>query len=142
MEEVKKGLWGTCGNPRRDVANQRRVLVWSLIWAVAVLANAAAIRTEWLPGRSMELAAAAATSLVSVGVLWAYQRYLRETDELRQRIELEALAFTVGVGVFGGMAYSLFHRVLSAGEPDLTYVTAAMMFTYSIGVVVGHRRYS
>ena len=40
----------------------------------------------------------------------AYRRYLGETDELRRKIEVDALALAFGVGLVGAFSYVLLER--------------------------------
>ena len=142
METAQKGFRSACDTPARDCANQRRVLGWAFAWAVTFLAATAVIKFEWIESVALDLVAAGVSTLVGVGMVWAYRCFLRETDELRRKIELDALALAVGVGLVGGFAYSLFHRVLAAGEPDLLNITALMMLTYCVGNLLGRRRYA
>lgn len=55
---------------------------------------------------------------------------------------MEALALTFGVGVVGGLTY--WPLVVSGAVPGtgFVYVSALMMIIYSVGVLIGRRRYS
>lgn len=133
---------GWCEGAPRDRANGRVVMIWSIGWAATMLIASAAISFDRFGDNSVAFTAAALSLVFGVGTVGAFRRFLKQTDELRQKIELEALAVALGVGVVGGMAYSQFTRVLDLGEPHLAYVIAAMLIVRSIGVAVGLRRYS
>ncbi len=131
-----------CEGAPHDRANGRRVLLWSLGWAATMLMSSAALSIDWFSDGSVAFIAAGISVVFGAGTVGAFRQFLRQTDELRQKIELEALAVALGVGVVGGMAYSQITRALDLGEPHLAYVIAAMLIVRSIGVAVGLRRYS
>lgn len=143
MEDARKSFWGAaCETTPRDRRNQRSVLFWSLAWVVTWLAVNYAISKDWLLPGVPAIAASLVPIALGVGTFWVYRRFLREADELRRKIELEALAFSFGVGVIGGMLYWLLARAGAFEEVDLLALVTVMLATYSVGVVVGRRRYA
>ena len=142
MDEAKNPVWGSCEGPPRDRANGRRVMFWSIGWAASMLFSSAAVSFDWFGGGAESLIAAGISTLIGLGTVGAYRRFLSETDELRQRIELEALALAFGVGIVGGLAYSQVSQSLDWGEPRFAFVMSAMLFVYCAGVILGRRRYA
>ena len=53
----------------------------------------------------MTLAGVIGNSLFGIATVLAYRRFLQETNELRRKIEVEALALAFGVGLVGGLSY-------------------------------------
>jgi hypothetical protein len=88
------------------------------------------------------LAAILFSTAFGLGMGLAYRRFLREADELLRKIELEALALAVGVGVVGGFAYTTLARAGIVAEADVLVLVVAMVLTYGIAVIVGQRRYA
>jgi hypothetical protein len=137
-EDSVDGFWSS---PERDRRNQRRVLPWALVWALSFIAVTLGItKGDWPFG--MTLAGVAGHLVFGAATVLAYRRFLRETDELRRKIEVEALALAFGVGLVGGLSYWLL--LVSGAAPvwGFALIFAAMMATYSAGVLIGHRRYS
>lgn len=126
---------------RRDRRAQRRIRTWSLLWALSLIAVTLAIR-RWHLSSGLILAGIASSALLGLGTLLAYRRFLRETDELRRKIELDALALAFGVGVIGGMTYWLLTIAEAVSTASFGFVFAAMILVYPAGVLVGLRRYS
>jgi hypothetical protein len=127
--------------PRRDQHNQRRIVLWSLAWALSFVAVTLVIKKEWLPF-GLTIAGVIGSAIIGVATVLAYRRFLAETDELRRKIEVEALAFAFGVGFVGGHSYWLLVVKGAAPATGFIYVFAAMALTYSAGVVMGLRKYS
>ena len=126
---------------RRERRAQRRIQAWSFLWALSVIAVTLAIRRWHLPSGPL-LAGIAGSALLGLGTLLAYRRFLRETDELRRKIELDALALAFGVGVVGGMTYWLLTISGAVSSSSFGFVFAAMILVYPAGVLIGLRRYS
>jgi ABC-type tungstate transport system substrate-binding protein len=108
-----------------------------LTWVGVVLA----IKAAWIAGVPATLAALVAGAL-GAGTALAYLRFLRQADELRRKIELEALALAYGTGIVGGLTYWTLGLAGVVGEADLFYVLAAMLLVHPIAVFVGQRRYA
>jgi hypothetical protein len=132
---------GFCSSPQGDRRNQRRVLLWALVWGLSFIAVTLGIKKEWF-SFGMILAGVTATSLLGIATVLAYRRFLQETDELRRKIEVEALALADGVGVIGGLTYWLLVVSGTAPATGFYFVFALMMVTHSVGVLIGRRRYS
>jgi hypothetical protein len=141
VKRIDDSLDGPGSGLQRDQRNQWRVLLWSILWALSFIVVTHGIEGEWLPSAG-GLAGVIATALIGLANVLAYRRYLVETDELRRKIEMDALAFAFGLGVIGGLAY--WQLVVSGAAPGtgFVYVFAAMVLTYSAGVLIGRRKYS
>ncbi len=140
MNNIETSSW--CETTPKDRANGHRVMRWSLAWAAMMLTASAASSFNWFDGRIAGLVGAVLSALLGVFTVRAYRHFLKETDELRQKIELEALGIALGVGVVGGTTYMQVANSLDSGEPRLSVVIAGMMVAYSIAVGVGRRRYA
>ena len=141
MENVGRLLGLHCGT-KRDQQNQFRILAWMVAWIGAWLVAVFAIKYGWLAAGAPLFAAALVTMGLGVATMLAYRRFLREADELIRKIELEALALTVGAGLVGGLGYLLLERSGVVEKPGSSVILVLMMFTYAIAVVIGQRRYS
>jgi hypothetical protein len=130
----------TCGSPR-DRRAQRRIQLWALLWALSILAVTLGIR-RWHLSSGLILTGIAGNTLLGLGTLLAYRRFLRDVDELRRKIELDALALAFGIGVIGGMTYWLLTIGGIVSKTSFGFVFAAMILVYPAGVLIGLRRYS
>jgi hypothetical protein len=133
-----KGKWTSTSTDQRS---QIWIVVWSLIWVASFLAVDVGIDRTWINGDAGFIAATAIVSLIGVGWLMGYLRFLRFADELVRKVQLEAMAMAVGVGFVGGFGVLL----LDAGglvEAQVTLVLEMMAATYMVAVVFGRRRYS
>ena len=139
MEQARRSWWGHCGTDR-DRMNQRRMVISGMAWMGAWLALIYVISRDWLSAFAATAASVVPLAL-GVGMIVAYRRYLGETDELRRKIEVDALALAFGVGLVGAFSYVLLERAGAVARADPMQLVILMVATYVIGVVLGHRRY-
>lgn len=130
-----------CSSPQRDRRNLRRFASWALLWGLSFLTSTLGIKKAWWPSAGM-FAAVAVTALLGFVAVLLYRRFLQDTDELRRKIEVEALALAFGVGLFGGLAGWLLVVGDAVRGTDLIFVFLAMVLTHGVSVLVGRRRYS
>jgi hypothetical protein len=132
---------GLCSSPQRDRRNQLRILLLAFVWAVFFLAVTLGIKQKWW-SFGVTLAGVIGHALFGIATVLAYRRFLLETDELQRKIEVEALALASGVGMVGGLTFWLLAVNGTLPVASFAYVFALMMITYSVGVLIGRRRYS
>ena len=139
MNEARKTRWtGT----ERDRKNQRHIILWSLAWIVPFLGVNLAIENGWIDNDALAFAAILAVTALGMGVLLAYRRFLSNADELMRKIQLDALALTVGVGVVAGFSYTLLESAGIVADAEAMTLVMVMVITYIAGIVAGLRRYA
>jgi hypothetical protein len=130
-----------CSGPQRDRRNQWRIMLWTFLWAASFVAVTLGIKRGWLPFGGA-LAGVIATSLLGVATVLAYRRFLNETDELRRKIEVEALALAFGIGAFGGLSYWLLELSGAVPATGFVWIFLVMIVAHPVAVLIGLRRYS
>ena len=141
MKSADDSLSDSCSSVPRDARNQLRVMLWAFVWAVSFVVITLSVKKAWWPF-GLTLAAGLGTSLLGIVTVLAYRRFLHETDELRRKIEVEALSLAFGVGVVGGMTYWLLAVMGAVPAMDFFYVLLLMFLAHPVGVWIGRRRYS
>ena len=80
--------------------------------------------------------------VVGAGMLFANKRYLQSLDELQRAIQLQAMAWTLGAGLVGGLAWTLLARHDLIGiEAEIAHLVMFMGAVYMTGCVAGLLRY-
>ncbi len=115
-----------------DQANNRRFTFWCIAWAIAILAATWTVTmVEALP-KAAAWVIAALPNIFAIGALVSYMRFLRMTDELQRRIQVEGLAVGFGVGWIFAIGYLVLQ---AAGAPQLP--VTAMILVMTAGWIVG-----
>jgi hypothetical protein len=129
-----------CSGSAVDRRNQYYFLAWCLLWAVGFVAAAWAQRPDVGLGGAALWAVAAAPLALSIPPLLTYLRFLRMTDELLRKIQLDGLALGFGAGLILALGYPFLER---AGAPELgsSGIVMAMLIGWAVGQLLGLARY-
>jgi hypothetical protein len=77
-----------------------------------------------------------------VGVILANKNYLAELDELQRKVQLNAMAVTLGVGLIASVPLSVMNSYhLIPFKVDISHLVMLMSLTFVVSVVYGSRRY-
>lgn len=70
------------------------------------------------------------------------RKYLNGLDEMHRKINIDAMAIALGVGVVGGLSYSMLDiaNVIS-NDAEIAFLVILICITYIIGIAVGYSRY-
>ena len=136
---VSNNHWSATETDRK---NQRHIVAWSVVWILPFLATNFAIESSWIESDTLALAATIGVTALGLGVLFAYRKFLSNADELMRKVQLDALALTVGVGVVAGFSYTLLESASIVGNAEAMNLVMVMVVTYITGVVVGLRRFA
>ncbi len=76
------------------------------------------------------------------GMIFAHKQHLVGLDDLMRKIQLEAMAIALGVGLVVGLSYeALEASKLITFEPEISHLIVIMALTCVTSVVLGYRRY-
>ena len=79
---------------------------------------------------------------IGMATILANKHHLQSLDEMQQKIQLEAMALSLGVGFVCGLSYSLLDQSnLMAADAEISHLILLMGLTYLAGTVIGNRRY-
>ena len=144
LAQIPSAAFLQAPNPRTRTAKDRRnwwrfgrlCSAFGLTWALVTYLISAGI----LAVGAQALVAVSVAALLGLGTMAAYYKYLRETDELQRRIQLEGLALGFGAGIFWSVIGSMVARA-GTTVPDHVSVLSIMMCVYAIGITVASHRY-
>lgn len=128
-------------------ARSNKILKYLLIWAIAyVLSMAlATLGSEFLWEESNKWLTIAAILLnlgIGIGMVVANIRHLDTLDEMMRKIQLEAMAISLGAGVIGGLSYSLLDTEnLIPFDAEIGHLILLIGVTYLITTIIGCKKY-
>lgn len=136
LGDVIRGCTGTL----EDKRNSRRFTLWCLAWALAYVGAA------WILKADMELAtpliwlAISTPTLLMIIAIFSYMHFLRNADELLQKIQFQGLAMGFGAAVIYVTGYQLLEAA-GAKEMQNDHLIVLMMFSWVAGQLYGSWRY-
>jgi hypothetical protein len=120
------------------IRNTLGLAAWTAAWVASVALAAFGPGILWNHQPAPTLMAIAFTALVGVGMLFANKRNLQALDELQRTIQLQAMAWSLGAGLVGDTAWTLFDRHDMVGlEAEIAHLIAFMAVVYLAGCVAG-----
>jgi len=125
-----------------NAKNTARLAVWTTAWVVTQALAVFGPGHVWQSGESLTALALLINLGAGVGMIMAIRRHLNGLDELQRKIQLEAMALCLGVGLVGGMAYTTLGATnLIQIDAKISHLVILMALTYLVGVILGHRKY-
>lgn len=129
------------GLPVSDVNHAKSARNWCLAFVLTNFVATVLAKPEAQLSAAAVLCVTGLHVGVCCGLFRAYRRFLRHLDELQKKIQLDALAFALGIGFFGASIFSIFLKPGFISKMDVDYLMALMGIVFVGGLVVGKYRY-
>jgi hypothetical protein len=115
-----------------NVRTQTRKLgYWTLAWVLTMALATFGSKFLWESSVLVTVAAISLNLLIGIGMIMANRDQLRSLDEMQQKIHLEAMAITLGVGLVAGLAYSnLDISNVITFDAEIAHLVVLMSLTY------------
>lgn len=134
----------TTSNSKDWKFRSHKIVKWLAFWAMLyVLTTALAAFSDFLwESKWLTLAAIVLSFGIGLAMLVANIQHLEMLDEMMRKIQLEAMALALGVGIIGGLGYSLLdtENIISF-DAEIGHLVVLMGITYLIAMIIGYRRY-
>ena len=125
-----------------NTKNTIRLAYWTGAWLLTMAAANFGPKFFWDSNDLLTVVAIVINLAFGFGMILANKRQLKGLDELQQKVQLEAMGITLGVGLVVGIAYSNLDvtNVISS-DAEISHLVILMGLTYLAGIVIGLRRY-
>lgn len=81
-------------------------------------------------------------AFLGLGMILINVKHINSLDELQKKIQLEAMGIALGVGVVGGISYSVLDITnLITQDAEISFLVILISLTYMIGILIGQKRY-
>jgi hypothetical protein len=115
--------------------------IWTFLWLITVAIPAFG-PLLWGENNLINLPLIFINVGVGIGMIIANIKHLKTQDELMQKIQLEAMAISLGVAVVGGIAYSMLDTTnVIPFDAEISGLVGLIGITYLITVFINMRRY-
>ncbi|MDP6201056.1 MAG: hypothetical protein QF616_02330 [Candidatus Marinimicrobia bacterium] len=126
----------------RTKINTVQLGLWTGAWVLTTAFAAFGPKFFWEFNTPLTIHGVLINLGIGFGMILANNRYLKGLDELMRKIQLEAMAISLGVGLVCGLSYELLEDIkLITFEPEVSHLIMLMALTYMVGVIAGNRRY-
>ena len=126
----------------RNCKNTRNLRNWAIAWVISMAVAAFAPKYLWDFNVLLTIIAVIVNLATGFGMLFANRRYIRGLDEMQQKIMLDAMGLTLGVGLVVGQCYELLEDIkLISFQPEISHLVLLMCITYMAAMIAGYRKY-
>ena len=138
----KKIINDTCDITAQTKKNTLRLFFWTGAWVLATAGAAFGPRFLWDFNTLPTVLGVLVHIGIGFGMIRAFKQYLLGLDELQRKIQLDAMALSLGIGLVLGCSYEMLEDIkLIPFEPEIPHLIILMSLTYVVAAVLGHRKY-
>ena len=126
----------------RSKKNTMRLGYWTGAWLVTMAVATFGPLLAWQSNQLLTVLAISLNLGIGFGMIVANKHHLKGLDEMHQKIQLEAMALSLGVSLVVGLGYSnLDVTNIIAFDAEISHMVILMGLTYAAGVFAGVRKY-
>lgn len=135
--ETKSSKWEA--TTRKNI---RHLAYWTGSWVLTVAVAAFGPKSLWDYSPGISIIAILMSTVVGIGMILMNRKYANGLDEMQRKITMDATAIALGVGVVGGVSYSMLDasNVISF-DAEIGHMILLIGVTYIIAIIVGSIRY-
>jgi predicted membrane protein len=123
--------------------NTLHLFYWTASWLLTTALAAFGSKYLWDYQTTLTIISVVLNLAVGFGMILANKRHLNGLDELMKKIQLDAMAIALGVGLVVGLSYEQMESLkLITFEPEISHLVMLMGMTYLFAVIFGNRKYS
>ena len=138
----KKIINDMCDSTAQTKKNTIRLFFWSVAWVLATAGASFGPKSLWDFNTLPTILGVLVHIGIGFGMIRMFKQYLLGLDELQRKIQLDAMALSLGIGLVLGSSYELLEDIkLIPFEPEIPHLLILMSLTYVVGTVLGHRKY-
>ena len=121
----------------------KNLALWTLLWLVSLALATFGPKFIWNENTTWSIIAIAINTGFGVGLIRAHIKHLTALDELQKKVQLDAMGIALGVGIVGGLSYSVMDiaNVISS-DAEIAFLVMLISISYMIALVVGKKRYT
>lgn len=134
---MKKDTWNT------QIAKIiKKLAIWTLLWIISLALATFGPKFIWDENVALTVLAVVINAFLGLGMILINVKHINSLDELQKKIQLEAMGIALGVGVVGGISYSVLDITnLITQDAEISFLVILISLTYMIGILIGQKRY-
>ena len=118
------------------------VFVWGIFWVFATAGVAFGPKNLWNFNTWITIIAVVIHVGIGLVLIRALKQNLLAMDELHRKIHLDAMAWSLGIGLVLGCTYEMLEDIkLITFQPEIPHLILTMCLVYVAGVIQGIRKY-
>ena len=134
---MKEDTWNT-----QIKKNTKKLAIWTMLWTSSMALATFGPKFIWDENVALTVLAVIINALFGVGMILMNIKHINSLDDLQKKIQLDAMGIALGVGVVGGLSYSILDTTnLITTDAEISFLVILISVTYMIGLLIGQKRY-
>lgn len=134
---MKKDTWNT-----QIAIIIKKLAIWTLLWIISLALATFGPKFIWDENVALTVLAVVINAFLGLGMILINVKHINSLDELQKKIQLEAMGIALGVGVVGGISYSVLDITnLITQDAEISFLVILISLTYMTGILIGQKRY-
>lgn len=134
---MKENTWNT-----QLKKNTKKLAIWSMLWTVSMAFATFGPKFIWDENVALTILAVIINALLGLGMILSNIKHINSLDDLQKKIQLDAMGIALGVGVVGGLSYTLLDITnLITADAEIGFLVIFISLTYLVAVFIGQKRY-
>ena len=122
--------------------NTKNLAIYTALWTVSMAVATFGPKFIWEGNKTLTFIGVLVNAIFGVFMILANIKHLNGLDELQKKIQLEGMAIALGVGIVGGLTYSLLDTTnLIAQDAEISFLVIIIALTYLASVIIGQKKY-
>lgn len=122
--------------------NTINLAYWTAAWTASMALATFGPIFLWSKNDTFTLVGIMVNFALGIAMILANKRHLNGLDEMQKKIQLEAMAIALGIGVVAGLSYSqLDHTNIIQADAEISHLVILIGLTYAVATLVGQIRY-
>ena len=134
---MKENAWQT-----QIKKNTKKLAIWTLLWTSSMALATFGPKFIWDENVALTVFAVIINALLGVGMILMNIKHINALDDLQKKIQLDSMGIALGVGVVGGLSYSVLDTTnLITKDAEISFLVIFICVTYLICLLMGQKRY-
>lgn len=123
--------------------NTKNLAIYTALWTISMAIATFGPKFIWEENKTLTVIGVIVNAIFGLFMILANIKYLKGLDELQKKIQLEGMAIALGVGIVGGLSYSLLDTTnLIAQDAEISFLVILISLTYLGSILIGQKRYA
>ena len=120
----------------------KNLKLWVIAWTLSTALATFGPKFIWEGQAILTALGILLNTAIGAGMILSNIRHLKSMDELQRKIHLDAMGIALGVGVVGGLSYSMMDTTnLIANNAEISHLVILISLTYMAGILIGNKQY-
>ncbi len=134
---MKEVTWNT-----QIKKNTKKLAIWTMLWTSSMALATFGPKFIWDENVMLSVLAVIINAVMGVGMILMNIKHINSLDDLQKKIQLDAMGIALGVGVVGGLSYTILDTTnLITQDAEISFLVIFISVTYLIGLLIGQKRY-